>query len=876
MSLTRTDFAAFFALVNHGSHPYAWQERLLDHLIAEAAWPKTIAAPTGAGKSSVVDIHVFANALSAAGAGPRLPRRLAAVVGRRALVDNQSERARQIKLHLQEGAHPVAVSVREALASLVVGTADADADYLPITQLRGGLPPTSTWLDEPRACAVINATPDMWGSRLLLRGYGSSWKAWPREAGLLSHDAVLILDEAHLNRQLLFTARTVAHWVADQTEILGVPGLQVVETTATPGEGDLDVIGVTSGDLAADHALAARMTKPKPITLVESPHMAVRGALDRRHGDLLVDLTRDMRDQHTDRTVGCIVNRVDTATYVASRLEKLGYKTGCWVGRMRPMDIQALRAEHPDVLDPSLPPTLDIIVATQTVEVGVDLDLSALVTELAPGSALAQRAGRVNRRGVRPSGPVVIVSPPTDADFELPPYEADDLTAARSWLDGLLEAGRTLSPWEVAGNPPPAQQPRRGFLKRPEIHDAMRWAITSTPMIADENLELWLRDSLETEAQPVGIVLRGPLPADDTVALSLLVATPPSDQEVFPTSIKLAQTAIASVRDGVAGPDPRVFLLREDEVRQFDADEDVIRPGDVLIVSSDSSLTRSGVVVAGVPDRPETVRTIWGSRTRVILPGDPSSEWLDDLAGLAAEEAQLRFKDMTGSNEQLILPPQGLADGTLPWLVLREVEAVNSLEEDRQTWSIRASVALAQHSRAVQGRAELLARGLGISDDLAQVLTLAAQHHDDGKDDRRFQLRLGSDGQELLAKSGFASYQELRRAEARTSLPTGWRHEHRSACHTIEAFTDLPQRELIVRLVGTSHGHGRGVPIHGGCDLVGESEAVGLREAAQGLFDEGGWLELLDRTDASYGVWGCAFLEAILRASDCQVSKEGS
>ena len=162
MTLTRADFAAFFALVNHGSRPYAWQERLLDHLLTQAAWPNTIAAPTGAGKSSVVDIHVFANALSATGASPRLPRRLAAVVGRRALVDNQSERARQIKHHLQADAHPIAVSVREALASLVAGTADADADFLPITQLRGGLPPTSTWLDEPRACAVINATPDMW------------------------------------------------------------------------------------------------------------------------------------------------------------------------------------------------------------------------------------------------------------------------------------------------------------------------------------------------------------------------------------------------------------------------------------------------------------------------------------------------------------------------------------------------------------------------------------------------------------------------------------------------------------------------------------------------------------------------------------------
>ena len=43
-------------------------------------------------------------------------------------------------------------------------------------------------------------------------------------------------------------------------------------------------------------------------------------------------------------------------------------------------------------------------VATQTIEVGVDLDLCSLITDLAPGSALAQRAGRLNRRGLRPEG----------------------------------------------------------------------------------------------------------------------------------------------------------------------------------------------------------------------------------------------------------------------------------------------------------------------------------------------------------------------------------------------------------------------------------------------------------------------------------------
>ena len=43
-------------------------------------------------------------------------------------------------------------------------------------------------------------------------------------------------------------------------------------------------------------------------------------------------------------------------------------------------------------------------IGTQTLEVGIDVDFANMVTEIAPGSALVQRAGRVNRRGMRPEG----------------------------------------------------------------------------------------------------------------------------------------------------------------------------------------------------------------------------------------------------------------------------------------------------------------------------------------------------------------------------------------------------------------------------------------------------------------------------------------
>ena len=80
-------------------------------------------------------------------------------------------------------------------------------------------------------------------------------------------------------------------------------------------------------------------------------------------------------------------------------------------GQVRPADLARLEEHYPGILSPAESPDVDVIVATQSLEVGVDLDLAGIVTELAAGSALAQRAGRANRRGLRPLAPVCRAHP---------------------------------------------------------------------------------------------------------------------------------------------------------------------------------------------------------------------------------------------------------------------------------------------------------------------------------------------------------------------------------------------------------------------------------------------------------------------------------
>ena len=114
----------------------------------------------------------------------------------------------------------------------------------------------------------------------------------------------------------------------------------------------------------------------------------------------------------------------------------------------------------------------------------------------------------------------------------------------------------------------------------------------------------------------------------------------------------------------------------------------------------------------------------------------------------------------------------------------------------------------------------------------------------------------------------------MRRARADAGLPTGWRHELASAAaYWEQAESDgvgQELRDLVTRLVGTSHGHGRPLFDHDPV-TAGPDHADALEE----LVGEGEWESLIARTDRQWGPWGTAYLEALLRAADCTISMEG-
>src|ERR1700733_15348476 len=381
MSLKPDDFEEFFAAVNEHQRPFRWQRKLLDTVLANGRWPDRIAAPTGAGKTSAIDVHVFATALSVDNDGPRLPRRLAMVVDRRVLVDDQYERARALartlEASLTSGGSSVVREVAEILTSLWKPNDDTDPEAsllspLVTARLRGGSVPSRSWRDYPAACGVLCATPDMWGSRLLFSGYGTADRAAAREAGLLAFDSVVLVDEAHLSRQLLLTAERVSELAGvAEKPLSGVPALQVVAVSATPDPGGEERVSVVvdESDLTEER-LAKRLKTPKPVRLVHVPEWPqskqlpkIAVALARAVTDMRAEMAALMMEaeaagsvvradasEKPTATIGCYVNTVPVAVAVADLLRREGLCVVTVCGQVRPADLGRLKREYPGLL----------------------------------------------------------------------------------------------------------------------------------------------------------------------------------------------------------------------------------------------------------------------------------------------------------------------------------------------------------------------------------------------------------------------------------------------------------------------------------------------------------------------------------------------
>lgn len=921
-SIAREEFGAFFAAINGEHYPFSWQEEVLDHICEHGVWPERINAPTGSGKSSVVDIHLFANALAAVGAAPRVPRRLCVTVGRRALVDSQATRADKIldrmekALTNESGEPDILRRVAEALQSFQTRNDKEGNDPFEVGHIRGELSNRTLPVTDISACAIIAATPDMYGSRALFRGYGSTKAARPRETALLTTDTVMVLDEAHMNRQLLHTIQRIAELQKREVN-LGVPTLQVVETTATPSTEDSESITLGVDIMALDspndkelrrrvyshkelvlHPIDKWDGKPGNVATVKAAVEAIKEFLARREAG------EGSEEAHT---IGCIVNHVRTAISIKEKLtedkEALEKEeVQLLVGRMRPSDLEKLQEDHSKLFTTEGDKSVKVVVATQTLEVGIDVDFADLVTELAPASSLAQRFGRVNRLGRRTDSKVVVIGP-TSGDSvkkDAPPYKAVDLSNAYGWLEVLNGAENpSVNPAAMVKNPPVQSSPERLLYQRPEWPDLLEFSRTDENPYDEPDLDLWLHDSLDAETAMGGVIVRDDLPSNTSAAMEILKTSyfAPRDLETFPANLKILKE-ILDYQDE-HGVKPRKFLYRQGEISLWqDADHgdesnQSLAPGDVLLLDTGSvPFTNQGIAVTqrelpSTKDKLEAVPFPEDIKLYVYEKCADREKDFREYLGLSPEEAAELLDSQAPDGQKVIASELSIEaeDGqeVISWYaVVTDEESVED-SDIAQELAPTDPVLLDDHQNDVAERTRQLAENLGLASEFSKALELAAKYHDEGKRDLRFQQMLGADPDaEALAKSGHRSVAEAYRARSRSALPRGWRHEQLSALMVAASPEKVGEhRDLVLRIIGCSHGHGRFSFAHDAGFLLKEgylpegTDYEALKEQATRLFNVGYWDNLMEQTSRTYGPYATAYLEAVERAADAQISREG-
>ena len=942
--LVAGDFSAYFHDV-HGDDPFPWQQRLTDQVLS-AGWPATIDLPTGTGKTAVLDTAVFALACDPT----KAPRRTVFVIDRRIVVDQVCERARKIRDAIGNGATPVLKRVRQSLNEL----GDGHPHPLGVAALRGGIPIDREWTHRPEQPWVLVSTVDQFGSRLLFRGYGVSRRMHPVHAGLAGNDCLVILDEVHLSAPFAETLDQIAALPAGRLpKRYGIVHMSATPGSSARGDtfrldrvADLEECAeLRRRVLAEKRAVLVNVTNRKSVA--SEVHRIVKAVkkLDKPASvgslGVVVNRIRTAREAHQELSkAGFDVH------LLTGRMRPLD----------RVAVLQAIQhAVDPGRKVASETDEMTVVVATQAIEVGADFSFDALVTECAPVDCLRQRFGRLDRRGTyfrdteSPARAWILgIRPELNAKRPDPIY-GDAVKATWGQLQRLAD-DRTVDvgPQSLTGFPDDALAPRCSAPLLLDTHvDA--WVQTNPQPIVQPPIDSFLHGIDRSGTPEVSIVWR----LDRRRRALELV--PPRQAESLSVPIDAARAWLSRDSE-IDIADVQGFQPSDDERREvsgcvrwrgFGREPEPIkstgdiRPGDTLIVDPREgglhAHTWDPSAEGEVPDLGDAAQAAHRRRVTLRLdkrlpspipysapppaPGDaldpdgpvrdPRSripEWLEtEVARWTPDEVQ----DDTGVDwrnvmERLIrgfesVLVHGDASDADEYYVLVErnhqterpvVDPAILDGSDDAASRTGSAVTLRQHLGGVAARVARIGRSLRLPSPLVDDLRLAAQYHDIGKVDRRFQLKLvGGDDVDLtmmdepLAKSLHATRRVLRypagmRHELR--YPAGMRHELASVAllesdRTVLETANDP--DLVLHLIGTHHGWARPLPpaIQDPNPhlLTYTGEGSTTLETNSDLTSGTLALEMADRfwrLVERYGHYGLAWLEAILRLADIRES----
>ena len=820
-----------------GHDPWPWQRRLLERLVAGDV-PPAIEIPTGCGKTASVLLALLARLGNAS-----LPRRIVYIVDRRAIVD---QTAATIRVWTDR------MAALPALCRAFDASAAFSAERpVALGVLRGGLADDGAWRADPARPAVIVGTVDLVGSRLLFRGYGDGRSMRATHAGLLGHDALVVLDEAHLAPALETLLTTIGR-------LQGTGAFRTMTLSATGPARDR-AHGLGTEDFACP-ALCRRLHAAKRLRFETAASPAGRIAL--MCGAALA---------HRTGAVAVFVERVEDAARIAARLTRaLGpegtRRVALLTGRLRGRERAALvEGAVWRRFDPGRDHTLSreavYLVATAAGEVGVDLDADHAIADLTTLDAMIQRFGRVNRTGAG-EATITVVCAERDAEAQRsqPETFAERRDAARRRTLEVLRALLDASPATL------------------DAIDADTVAACTVSRIEPARLdavmvEAFAATSARLPLPPVGVVLRGVGEAPEVPATHLawrwdvpalvrlgpgavravLAFHRPRPAELArvptPFAARLIARALARRSDGGL---PMVVVEADGAVRTAVVDDAAAAPAlgyaTVLLPPCAGGLTPGGLPD---PEADDAVADVGDGDDRVRYVESPSENdagaevlpaWVRGATTLRIPFAQ---GDDTGTGERTLVyarrgPDPGGACAGLGWIggAARTVDA---------------------HCAEVGAAARRIAAALGLDESLVEALATAGVWHDRGKARAVWQRAAG-------APRGGPAVAKVRQGTFRPEWLGGYRHEFGSLADAERALgTCVPHRDLVLHLIAAHHGWARpGFP-HARQWDPDDSGCANRARAVRAA-------ERFARLQATHGPWRLAWLEVIVKAADARAS----
>lgn len=390
--LTFDDF--FYQATGHQPYPYQRGLATCQFL------PQVLDIPTGLGKTAgniVSWLWRRFTGLAVRGRTPNrlrceTPRRLVYCLPMRVLVSQTVSVANNWVQNLEQS--KLLTPDRVKVYTLIGGEIDRDWDYWPEQE------------------AIIVGTQDQLLSRALNRGYAMTRFRWPTHFGLLNNDCLWVMDEVQLMGVGMLTT---AQLQAFRSQFLTYGPTHSIWSSATLDENKLITVDHKKPE-AGWNRLSLSQKEQKLPEVVK--RLRAKKSLKRANTLLTHDektyakeLAQEIISAHVKGTLTLVVvNRVSRAQAVYEAVLKAGRKdkTAIIHSRFREWD----RKAHEEVLFATGEDR--IVIATQTIEAGIDVSARTLFTELCPWFALVQRLGRLNRYGEYPEAVAFWIDIPTE------------------------------------------------------------------------------------------------------------------------------------------------------------------------------------------------------------------------------------------------------------------------------------------------------------------------------------------------------------------------------------------------------------------------------------------------------------------------------